>query len=69
MKQNRNETEFDPSEFFEQPGLLGEEGVPGAILAIKGNPSLDKISEIGLGIKNPYNPSDFNSSWASEFRC
>src|SRR5690606_20851861 len=34
-------------------GLIGEEGVAGAILAIKGNPSLDRISEIGMGIKNP----------------
>ena len=29
LKQNRNETDFDPSELFEQAGLLGEEGVPG----------------------------------------
>lgn len=77
LKQNRNETDFDPSELFDQAGLLGEEGVPGAILAIKGNPSLDKVSEIGLGIKNPYDPSDFNSTgqasldaelWLNELR-
>ncbi len=77
LKQNRNNTNQDPSELFEQAGLLGEEGVQGAVLAIKGNPSLDKISEIGLGIKNPFDPADINTNgqasldaemWLNELR-
>jgi cell surface protein SprA len=58
LKQNRNASDWDPSQLFEQKGLLGEDGVEGAVLAIKGNPSLDKVSEIGLGIRNPFDPSD-----------
>ncbi len=61
LKQRRNAINFDPSEIYEEAGLLGEDGVEGAIIAIKGNPSLDKVSELGLGIKNPFDPSDVNS--------
>ena len=61
LKQNRNASNQDPNELFEQAGLLAENGASGAVLAIKGNPSLNKISEIGLGIKNPYDPSNINA--------
>jgi len=77
LKQRRNAEDFDPTQLYELPGLLGEEGIEGAVLAIKGNPSLDKVSEIGLGIKNPYDPSDNNTAgqaslnaemWLNELR-
>lgn len=44
----------DPSQVFERGGELLEGSPPGAVLAIKGNPSLTRVSEIGLGIRNPY---------------
>ena len=77
LKQRRNTTNQDPNELYEEFGLLGEDGVTGAVLAIKGNPSLDKVSEIGVGIKNPFDPSDVNSTgqasidaemWLNELR-
>lgn len=37
------------------------ESVPGAKVAIKGNPSLGRIAEIGMGMQNPFNPNDPNS--------
>lgn len=37
------------------------ESVPGARVAIKGNPSLGRVSEIGMGIQNPYDPNDADS--------
>src|SRR5690606_10626696 len=33
--------------------VLIRNAVPGAIVGIKGNPSLEKITEIGIGISNP----------------
>ena len=35
--------------------------VEGAVVSIKGNPSLGRISEIGMGIANPHDPTDVNS--------
>ena len=37
--------------FFDS--VLIQNAVPGAIVGIKGNPSLEKITEIGIGISNP----------------
>lgn len=65
LKQNRDNAQFDPADLYEEQGLLteliGDEAVDGATLAIRGNPSLDRVSEIGLGIRNPYDPMDNNS--------
>ncbi|MDR9416021.1 MAG: cell surface protein SprA [Gracilimonas sp.] len=49
----------DINQRFELP-LSAEENdaVEGAVIAIKGNPSLGRIGEIGMGIQNPYDPSD-----------
>ncbi len=44
---------LEPSEIYEREDLLLD-GAPGAILAIKGNPSLSRVSEIGIGVRNPY---------------
>ncbi|MEX2605035.1 MAG: cell surface protein SprA [Gracilimonas sp.] len=37
------------------------DAVEGAVVSIKGNPSLDRIAEIGMGVRNPFNPSDPDS--------
>lgn len=78
LKQLRDDAGADPTEVFEQKGILDpEKAVNGAVVAIKGNPSLDRVTEIGLGIRNPYNPQNINSSgspllnaemWLNELR-
>ncbi|WP_246075093.1 cell surface protein SprA [Gracilimonas mengyeensis] len=79
LKQIRNDRqEIDPTEKFEMV-LDPEEydSAPGAVIAIKGNPSLSKINEIGMGVLNPFDPSDVNSTgtnslnaefWLNELR-
>ncbi|MEX0895237.1 MAG: cell surface protein SprA [Balneolaceae bacterium] len=58
LKQLRDqEAPEDYSEVYERGGLL-EDAVPGAVIAIKGNPSLDRVSEIGMGIRNPFDPDN-----------
>ncbi len=65
LKQRRDDSGSDPTELYEEAGLLttliGDEAVEGATLAIRGNPSLDRVTEIGLGIRNPYDVNDTNS--------
>ncbi|MGM0458013.1 MAG: cell surface protein SprA [Bacteroidota bacterium] len=46
-------------ELYERGDIL-EKGVPGAVVAIRGNPSLGRITEIGLGMRNPYDPDNPN---------
>ncbi|WP_428234743.1 cell surface protein SprA [Gracilimonas sp.] len=63
LKQLRDQqgvTDF--TQKFEQE-LLPEEddAVEGAVVAIKGNPSLGRVSEVGMGILNPHDPTDVNS--------
>ncbi len=41
------------TEVYERSDIL-EESVPGAVVAIKGNPSLGRVSEVGMGIRNPF---------------
>ncbi len=48
----RFEIELDPE---------ADKAVEGAVVAIKGNPSLGRVSEIGLGIQNPHDPADVSS--------
>ncbi len=56
LKQLRDqESPEDISQIYQRDDLLVE-AAPGATIAIKGNPSLDRVSEIGMGIRNPYNP-------------
>ncbi|WP_310682322.1 cell surface protein SprA [Aliifodinibius sp. S!AR15-10] len=57
LKQIRDQQGMDPSEVFSRPDLL-QNAPPGAEVAIKGNPSLDRIGEIGMGIRNPFDPEN-----------
>ncbi|MEX2572740.1 MAG: cell surface protein SprA [Balneolaceae bacterium] len=58
LKQLRDqEAPEDVSRLFERNNLL-DEAAPGAVIAIRGNPSLDRVNEIGMGIRNPYDPDD-----------
>lgn len=57
LKQLRDQQEGNGSEVFERNDLL-QKAPPGAIIAVKGNPSLDRIGEIGMGIKNPSDPQN-----------
>ncbi|PKD44225.1 cell surface protein SprA [Rhodohalobacter barkolensis] len=45
------------SEVYERSDIL-EDAVPGAVVAIKGNPSLGRVSEVGMGIRNPFDPDN-----------
>jgi len=60
LKQLRDqEGPDDISVVYERDDIL-EDAAPGAVVAIKGNPSLGRISQLGLGIRNPFdlnNPS------------
>lgn len=56
LKQLRDqEFGFDLDGVYERGDLL-ENAAPGAVVAIRGNPSLGRVTEIGMGIRNPYDP-------------
>lgn len=57
LKQIRDQQGMDPTTVFERSDLL-QDAPPGAKVAIKGNPSLDRIGEIGMGIRNPFDPEN-----------
>ena len=58
LKQLRDqEVSNNFSDVYERSDIL-EDAVPGAIVAIKGNPSLGRVTEVGMGIKNPFNPDN-----------
>lgn len=75
LKQERDASGADQSELYsDATGLLqrlgGDDVVDGAVISIKGNPSLDRVSEIGLGIRNPFEmggASQGTSSLDAEF--
>ncbi|MDZ7692947.1 MAG: cell surface protein SprA [Balneolaceae bacterium] len=75
LKQIRDQQGVDPSTVFKRADLL-DNAPPGAEVALKGNPSLDRIGEIGMGLRNPYDPEnpDIGTSsldaevWLNEFR-
>jgi cell surface protein SprA len=76
LKQIRNAQDAPVNDRFERSDLL-EDAPPGAVIAIKGNPSLDRVSEIGMGIRNPYDPANPGSGgvpsldaqfWVNELR-
>lgn len=59
LKQLRDQQAGDINSEFEQAASkLMAGSVEGAELAIKGNPSLDRIGEIGMGVRNPFDPDD-----------
>ncbi|MCG8372638.1 MAG: cell surface protein SprA [Balneolales bacterium] len=80
LKQLRNSENIDPSLVYEPDNagsFLGDDIAPGATIAIKGNPSLDNVTELGLGILNPHDPLEANSAgvanvnaefWLNELR-
>lgn len=58
LKQLRDlEATGELGELYERADLL-EDAAPGAVVAIRGNPSLGRITEIGLGIRNPFDPQN-----------
>lgn len=60
LKQLRDQSiNHDSSEPYERSDIL-EDAAPGATVAIVGNPSLGRVTEIGMGIRNPYDPDDPN---------
>lgn len=78
LKQLRNQQSGSTDNVFER-GLAGlmDDAVPGAVIAIKGNPSLDRVGEIGMGVRNPFDPDDPQSGgvpsvdaqvWLNELR-
>lgn len=64
LKQLRDQQGIDPDSEYERVDLL-QNAPPGAIVAIKGNPSLDRIAEIGMGIRNPFDPGTPGTGVAS----
>lgn len=58
LKQLRDqEASGNLSDLYERSDLLEDE-VPGAVVAIRGNPSLGRVTEVGLGIRNPFDPQN-----------
>lgn len=57
LKQLRDQQGNNTSDLFERDDLL-DEAPSGAVIGIKGNPSLDRVGEIGLGIRNPFDPDN-----------
>lgn len=57
LKQLRDQESNGEIDVYERADIL-EDAVPGAVVAIKGNPSLGRISEIGMGIRNPFDPEN-----------
>lgn len=53
LKQLRDLDSIDPDVKYERSDIL-RDAVEGATLAIVGNPSLDRVTEIGIGVRNPY---------------
>jgi len=74
LRDQENGNQF--SDIYERSDIL-EDAVPGAVVAIKGNPSLGRVTEIGMGIRNPYDPDNPNGNgtpilnaqfWLNELR-
>ncbi|MEO9885452.1 MAG: cell surface protein SprA [Balneola sp.] len=77
LKQERINANIDPSQLYERTDILTGDIAPGAVIAIKGNPSLDRVSEFAIGIRNPHDMNDPNSPgnsnldaefWVNELR-
>lgn len=64
LKQLRNRADVANDEFVDLEDLnaniaeIMKDAPPGAIVGMKGNPSLDRVNEIGMGIRNPKDPED-----------
>lgn len=53
LKQARDLDQVDPTIFYEREDIVVD-AVPGTIVGIKGNPSLSRVTEFGIGIRNPH---------------
>ncbi len=51
LKQLRNLDGVDTDLVYERSDIV-RDAAPGAVVAIRGNPSLDRVTEIGLGVRN-----------------
>ncbi len=60
LKQLRDQQNVNQSEVYECTNCsdLLQGSPSGARIAIKGNPSLDRVGEIGMGIQNPFDPQE-----------
>jgi len=60
LKQLRDQQGGDTGTLFECTDCSDflQNAAPNATIAIKGNPSLDRIGEIGMGIRNPFDPQN-----------
>jgi len=75
LKQLRDQQQNNPGEVYERSDIV-QGAPPGTVVAIKGNPSLDRIGEIGLGIQNPHDATNPNQGvpslnaqfWLNELR-
>lgn len=61
LKQLRDQQENADNNTRFEIELDSEDAVEGAVIAIKGNPSLGRVNEIGMGVRNPYDPADVSS--------
>ncbi|MGM0546276.1 MAG: cell surface protein SprA [Bacteroidota bacterium] len=57
LKQLRDQQGEEGNDIYERNDLL-QDAPSGAVVAVKGNPSLDRVGEIGIGIQNPYDPQN-----------
>lgn len=53
LKQARNLAGVDDNELYERRDLV-QDAPPGTVIAIRGNPSLERVREIGIGVRNPH---------------
>ena len=63
LKQARNLAGVEQDVLYERTDLV-QDAPPGTIIAIRGNPSLERVREIGIGIRNPHqmDPNGNNGS-------
>lgn len=59
LKLLRNFSQADPSQPFERSDIV-RGAPPGTVLSIVGEPSLNRVTEIGIGIRNPYQTESVN---------
>ncbi len=67
LKQLRNQEGADPNALYQDSTIAEELGAPpGTVIGVKGNPSLQRITEIGMGIENPLELSPDGKSYRSD---
>ncbi|MEX0680896.1 MAG: cell surface protein SprA [Balneolales bacterium] len=61
LKQARELQGVPGDELYERSDLV-QDAPPGTVIAVRGNPSLDRIREIGIGIRNPHANGTINGN-------